>query len=191
MRPRLLLFTVFAAAIGMIGLATPSSAGLRVGNTERPRMLGDIVLPPEWAGVWTYLDSTYDCTGALLSVDSGLDTLCTGTVISFDSGPFVVVCTGSSTATTIDQTCTFTGEVVTDCNVTFTIEMHGTRTASSSVITNTVTTDYSGIAPECAFLPDSCRRTVTRANRIASEPVAYCSTPVDPTTWGRVKSRYR
>ncbi len=190
MRPRFLLFTVFAALIGTIGLAAPSQAGLRVGNTELPRMLGDIVIPPEWAGIWTYLDSTYECTGALLSVDSGLDTLCTGTVISFDSGPFAVVCTGSSTATTVDQICTFTGPILT-CTVNFTIEMHGTRTADSYVITNTVTTDYSGIAPECAFLLDTCRRTVTRGTRTAGEPVAYCSTPVDPTTWGRVKSRYR
>jgi len=191
MRSRVLLFTVFVAAIAMIGLAAPSSAGLRVGKTELPRMLGDIVIPPEWAGVWTYLDSTYDCNGSLLGVDPGLGRWATGRVSPCDSGPLAVQCTGSSTSTTVDQTCTYTGEVVTDCNVTFTIEMHGTRNADSYVITNTVTTDYAGTAPECSFLPDSCRRTVSRGNRIAAEPVAYCSTPVDPTTWGRVKSRYR
>jgi len=192
MRSRLLLFAACSAAVIAICFAAPADAGLRAGGAVLPRTQGDIVIPPEWAGIWSSIDTTYSCAGVRQSVDASLDTLCAGTVVLTNEGsPFTFVCTGTSTATTVDMTCIYSGEIVTDCNMTITIVMQGTRTAESYVINNTVTTVYSGVAPECSFFPDDCTRTVTRGTRIEPEPAAYCALPVDATTWGRVKSRYR
>ena len=193
MRPRALLFTAFAALSVSLLFHAPADAGIHPRGSGGSLFAGQgsIVIPAEWAGIWTYVDSTYDCSGPFQSRDTGSDTLCAGKVIDFNEGsPFTVDCTGTTTATTVDVTCTYSGEVFTDCNVSFTIVTQGTRTVDSYVITSTITTVYSGTGAGCDFFPDSCTRTVTRATRTAPEPAEYCATPTLPSTWGRVKSRY-
>ena len=89
------------------------------------------------------------------------------------------------------MTCTYSESVDKDCILSFTIVLQGTMSASSYVITNTTTLETTGTGKICEFFPGECSRTVSRGTRLAPEPVLYCSTPVDETTWGRVKSRYR
>ena len=192
MRPRLLLFAIGSALLVATCVVAPADAGLIRGGAGLPRLQGNFVIPPEWAGIWTSVDSTYDCTGVLQGVDAGLDTLCAGKAILTDgASPYALQCSGTADATTVDMRCLYSEEVVTDCNLTFTIVMQGTRTGESYVFTSTVSTIYAGTAKVCDFFPDLCQRTVSRGTRIAGEPTAYCATPADETTWGRVKSRYR
>ena len=194
MRTRAFLFTILTASI--VALVCAGSADARLRPVARGAGLlhgqGEIVVPAAWSGVWSYVDSTWDCAGELLGVDSGLDTLCTGQSADPGEGePFPIECTGTVDDDSIDMTCVYVDEVIPDCTLTFTIELLGTMSANSYVLQNTYTMEYEGTGKGCDFFPDQCQRTVTRATRIAPEPTKYCATPVDVTTWGRVKSQYR
>ncbi len=195
MSPRVLLFTGVAAILAIASGASDSSARSRVPGVfgGAPNAIhGNIVVPPEWAGVWSYTDTTYSCAGDVLDIDGGLDTLCAGTVI--DPAPeegIEVDCTGGTTPTTINMTCTYNAEIFPDCNIALTVTIVGTRTGETFHSQNTVVQDYSGTGKGCDFFPDDCRRTSTRATRVGPAPEAYCATPVEATTWGQVKSRYR
>lgn len=194
MKTRALVLVVSFSLVIPFVLASPADAGLRASSlgAAPARTQAGIVIPAEWAGIWTSVDSTYDCQGVLQSTGVSTDTLCAGKELALDdAGSFTMDCTGSTTATTVDMTCVHTEEIVTDCNLTLTITLQGTRTGDSYVVTNTVLFDYAGTAPECGFIPDDCTRYVIHATRIAPEPAAYCASPVAPTTWGRMKSQYR
>lgn len=149
-------------------------------------------IPPEWDGIWTSTDSTYDCPGVLQQVSSSTDTLCSGAVF-FDpnliSGD--VECTGAFTATTVNITCTGVDTIITDCVATFTYNIRGTRTGDNAFLVTTITTSFDGAAPECGFIPDDCSQTNVHAQRTGPAPAAYCATPARPSTWGEVKIRYR
>jgi hypothetical protein len=149
-------------------------------------------IPPEWDGIWTSTDSTYDCTGVLQQVGSSEDTLCNGAVF-FDPSTITgdVECTGSFTATTLDITCTGVDTIITDCVATFTYHIRGTRTGDDAFLVTTITTNFDGTAPECAFIPDDCSQLNTHAQRTGPAPTDYCATPARPATWGEVKVRYR
>jgi len=192
MKVRALCFAILISLAIPFAIAAPADAGPRAPGL-RGALNTDIVVPAEWSGVWSYVDSTYDCLGVPQGVDSGLDTLCTGQGTSQpDGSTFQLVCTGSITATTFDTHCTGSGPIEgTECTLSLTLDSNGTRTSDSYVITSTIASEVTGIAPECSFFPGSCMRIVSRATRIAAEPTAYCATPVAPTTWGRVKSQYR
>ena len=192
MKTRALILAIVISLAPPFILAAPADAGIRALGSGSARMQAGIVIPPEWAGIWTSVDSTYDCQGVLQSTGVSTDTLCAGKELALDdAGSFTMDCTGSTTATTVDMTCVHTEEIVTDCNLTLTITLQGTRSGDSYVVTNTVLFDYAGTAPECGFIPDDCTRYVIHATRIEPEPAAYCATPVAPTTWGRMKSQYR
>lgn len=192
MKPRALLLAMLSAFLFVSFLAAPAGAGIRLSARGPGGVLAGDTIPPEWAGIWTFTDSTYDCGGELLSTDSGTDTLCSGKpVLVDDASPYQLSCTGSTTATTADVTCTYTGEIFPDCTVTLSVEFHAVRTSNSYVATGTTSQQYAGTGKGCDFLTDSCTRTVTYGTRIAGEPTAYCATPVLPATWGSVKSRYR
>ncbi|MFN8178870.1 MAG: hypothetical protein U0167_13150, partial [bacterium] len=72
--------------------------------------------------------------------------------------------------------------------VTFNYTLAATRTGETLHATLTQSQVYS--QPGCGPIPDSCTKTVTTATRIGAEP-ANCAAPVEPDTWGQVKSRYR
>ena len=195
MRPRVLLFTILSAFLFVSAFVAPADARLRAGSLPGipSRTLGeDVVIPAAWAGIWTFVDSTYDCQGSLIGTDSGVDTLCTGQ--SGDPGegePFPVECSGTITDNSIDYTCSYSEVIDKECTLSFTVVLQGTMSTNSYVLTNTVTLSAVGTSKACLFFPGSCTRTVSRGTRTAPEPVAYCATPVDETTWGRMKSRYR
>ncbi len=189
MRPHAFLFTILFAALLDPLFGTSADAGPRpTSHGGSPsRLLGGNVVPAAWAGIWSTVDSTYDCQDILQSTDSSLDTLCTGQA----SDPGTGECIGTITDNSIDITCNYSELIDTDCTLTISIEVHGTRTSNSYLLTITSMSSTAGTSKGCDLFPSSCSRTVSRGTRIASEPLAYCSTPVDPTTWGRVKSRYR
>lgn len=149
-------------------------------------------VPPEWDGIWTSTDSTYDCGGLLQQVEVNEDTLCSGAVF-FDPNAITgdVQCTGSFTATTINLTCTGVDTIVTDCVATFTYNIHGTRSGDNAFLVATITTTFEGTAIECGFFPDDCTQINSHAVRTGPAPPAYCATPTLPSTWGGVKIRYR
>src|SRR5690348_17878618 len=92
-------------------VAGPSSA--RVASRRGPVFNGSVTVPPEWAGVWQYTDTTYDCNGAFKSTDSGFDTLCAGA--TFDTSS-TISCTGSATSTTYSLHCIADGAVDDSCS---------------------------------------------------------------------------
>lgn len=152
-----------------------------------------ITVPPEWDGVWSYEDSTYSCAGDVLGVETGLDTLCAGQTFTEDPGgsPVVITCTGTATPTIVDVTCSGSSEVVPDCTVSMVIEIDATLTGDSYLATTVSSMTYSGTAEGCDLIPGQCTRTVSRATRLGPAPADYCITPARPSTWGRLKLRYR
>ncbi len=150
-------------------------------------------LPPEWAGIWSVSDTTYDCLGVPTGTSTYTDTLCAGQVfVDPDPNPqFTFDCNGTVTATTVDLTCTGSGEVFTDCMLTVDSRFIVTRTGDSYLAVVVVNSSYSGTGAGCDLFPDNCSQINSRATRIGPAPEAYCATPVEEMTWGRVKSRYR
>ncbi len=152
-----------------------------------------ITVPPEWDGIWATQDSVYDCTTGFQSYGTGLDTLCANQVFNGGTGDsqFTFTCTGTADATTIQTTCTGTGEVFPDCQVTMVVQSDAVRTNDTYRSVTTMNTSYSGTGTGCDMLPSSCTRTVSYGTRTGPAPSDYCSTPAKPTTWGRLKVTYR
>lgn len=151
-----------------------------------------IVIPPEWGGIWTYADTSYDCGGTYMFEDAGEDTLCPGAVV-VDPGIFPVSynCTGSADATTVNLTCSGVAEIITDCTATYTYSLNGTRTGDTYFVVYTMSIEYSGTAVGCDLIPDECLQTNTHGTRTGPVPIEYCQTPVLPGSWGQLKVRYR
>lgn len=175
-----------------------ASSGSAQAAAPRPSVIArvaraQVVVPLDWDGTWTTLDTTYTCAGAFQSTEAGVDTICGGKDYAPDSqGSGVQMnCTGSASATTFDQTCTATFPVFTDCDAHYVIEMHGTRTGDSYVMVTTTNVSYSGTGEGCSLLPPSCTQVNSWGTRTGPAPPLYCSTPARPTTWGRLKTIYR
>jgi hypothetical protein len=155
---------------------------------------GTITVPPEWAGIWAYTDSVFDCSGALQNVDTGqIDTLCAGqsVYVAEEGGPQSFDCTGTADATTVDVTCTGSEPVFEGCDAVYVVELTGTRTADTYTATSTLNLTYSGTGEGCDLIPPFCQRVKTVATRTGPAPEPYCSSPTRETTWGQVKARYR
>jgi len=149
---------------------------------------GGFTVPAEWAGEWSFNDTTYDCPNTFKSTSTGRDTLCVGQVIdAYPNG----TCTGTSDLNTIDETCTASGEVFTDCQYNVTFHIHGTRSGDSFFSIATITTTYTGTGAGCDLLPPSCSQVNSHATRIGPAPASYCASPTAPTTWGKMKATYR
>lgn len=152
----------------------------------------DVVIPQEWGGIWTSVDSTYGCLGDLQFVDGAVDTLCPGAVI-LDPGVFPVTynCTGSADAGTVSVTCSGSAEVFPGCTATYSYSMQGTRTGDSYFIVTNILTTYAGSAEGCNLIPDECIQINSRGTRTGPAPAEYCETPALPASWGQLKVRYR
>jgi hypothetical protein len=179
---------LLVCALILGALAASSASANPLASHNRRAIDGTITIPPEWAGIWQSTDSTYDCTGAFTGTTSSLDTLCAGVVLESDT---TFSCTGGIDANTYFQHCTGSGEIFTDCNYTFDVNSHGTRSGESFFSVSVFTTTYSGTGKGCDFFTDSCDQTNTHSTRIGPAPSAYCATPVVGTSWGKVKSQYR
>ena len=179
---------LLVCAVLLGALAESAADANPFAKSPRSIVQGGITVPPEWAGIWQTTDSTYDCTGALLSSGASFDTLCAG--VTFEQDPDFS-CTGSVDANSYTQHCTGSGEIFPDCNYTFDVQTHGTRTGDTFFSVSVLTTTYSGTGEGCDFLPDMCQQFNSHATRIGPAPTKYCSTPVEGTTWGQIKSQYR
>lgn len=154
-----------------------------------PTLLGgSITVPPEWAGIWSVVDTFYTCIGAFQSTSTTLDTLCAGTKFEQDT---TFTCTGSITADTFQQSCSGSGELFPNCTYTFLLESNGTRSGDTFNSVSTFSTSYSGTGKGCDLFPDNCTQTNSHATRIGPAPTAYCATPAVSTSWGKVKNHYR
>lgn len=180
----------FLATLILVGAAllAARSASAGVPSGRFPIVNGNIIVPAEWAGVWQYTDTTYDCNGAFKSTSSGFDTLCAGA--QFDTSS-TVSCTGSVDGTTYTQHCTATGELFPDCSYNIDIVSHGTRTGDTAFSVSVTQSSTSGSAPGCNLFPPTCDQVNTHSTRIGPAPAEYCATPAAPTTWGKVKAQYR
>ena len=146
-----------------------------------------IPIPPEWEGVWSATDSSYDCSPMTLSgVTAEQDTLCTGQVLTFPEGSgFTIDCSGTANGTTVHYTCTGGGELFPGCTATINVTADVTRTGDSFYSVTTTSITYSGCP-----VPDQCTISHTHGTRI-SNGVAECAVPTKPSTWGGVKAIYR
>ena len=88
--------------------AAPAPPSLR---TILKNAFGTIVVPPEWAGIWSTVDSTSDCAGGPVEVSALEDTICGGEAVTPpEDGPYEITCTGTVDGSTIDVTCTGGGQ---------------------------------------------------------------------------------
>jgi len=184
-RVALLLLLLCATALP-IGVAEAATAPQKIAKQARV----SIVVPPEWDGYWTTVDSIYTCAGVLQFTGPGADTICGGKDYSQKppGSTLEIECTGTATATTIDITCTGSGPIETDCNADYTIVQHGTRSGDSYFTVTTINIVYSGTA--CP-LPPQCIQVNTHGTRTGEAPPDFCATATKKSTWGQIKVLYR
>lgn len=185
--------TMVVTFLLLASVLVASSVGARPAIPGLPgfKVLDGITVPPEWNGIWTVEDSTYnDCNVNSATYSSDEDTLCGGEAYEQENPTCPVTCTGTATATTIDATCT-SSCTVGDCTMDFNIHTVGTMTASSYRIVTTVNLIYSGTSEICSLIPPSCIRIVSYGTRTGPAPPAYCLTSAKPSSWGRLKLLYR
>lgn len=155
------------------------------------RALGDdFSVPAAWTGIWEDSDSTFIGCGieSLIETSTDRDTLCLGETLAPEEPEVTYICTGTVTDTQVDMTCN-ASFVQEGCTISNTFEIHGTRTGNTSVVVVTLQTSFS--PPSACFeQPDQCTRIVTRSTRLGPAPEG-CGTPVENTSWGSIKSRYR
>ncbi|HEV8479652.1 MAG TPA: hypothetical protein VGR66_02565 [Candidatus Eisenbacteria bacterium] len=158
--------------------------------TGNPRPSAGVTVPAEWAGIWTSVDSVYDCaTGSLLKVVELTDTLCAGEDVPDDpNAPSYFVfntCTGSADATHIQEQCTANGGLCGEaCTVADTLDVDATRQSDFafwSWTTRAVSTCHVSIC-------DFCMLTHRRSLRIAPGPCGVVPTQVE--SWGKLKAHY-
>jgi len=189
---RLTQTLVLLASVFLISPAHASSDSPSVDQIMRMART-TVVVPTEWDGIWTTVDSVYTCAGVFQSTSTSEDTICGGKDYSPNTGgsPITFVCTGSATATTFDMTCTGSGDIFTDCTANYTVVTHGTLSGSTNHFVTTVNVTYSGTGTGCSLLPPSCTQIDGWGTRTGPAPSAYCATPTRKSTWGHVKSIYR
>ena len=185
-RLELTLLVLVAASTLVTGLAGAAPNPQTISKVSRTA----VVVPTEWDGYWTTVDSIYTCTGTLQTTGAGADTICGGK--DYGQTPpgstMDLVCTGTVDPTTIDVTCTGSGAIDVDCFADYTIVTHSTRTADTYFSVSTINITYSGAG--CP-LPPQCIQVNTHGTRTGVAPPDFCATAVKKTTWGQIKALYR
>lgn len=149
---------------------------------------GSTTLPPAWAGIYNATNESRDCvTNNLLDSQAEVDTLCAGQEIGNTGGGLIpVTCTGTTSDTSINVSCSGSGKFFPGCTVTFNYSVVASRSGVNITATIIQHTQYTA---GCG-IPDECTKNVITGTRVAAPPTP-CSTPVDPETWGRTKARYK
>lgn len=185
------VFLLLLAAPVPAGAASAEPAAFHFKSALR-LLGGTVTVPPEWDGIWTTQDSTYDCATGPTGTSSSSDTLCTGQVFNQSPpGPVAISCTGTADATTFHTTCDGSTVIFPDCKASYAIQVDGTRTGDSYRSVTVVNVTYSGTAKGCDLVPPSCTRIVSYGTRTGPAPASYCVTPVKASTWGKLKLIYR
>ena len=183
------LVSLFVALSFGSAYARPSTHGF---GAALRAMDGPITVPPEWDGIWTTADSTYDCTAGFTEYSTGKDTICGGRAYSqAPPGPVTFTCNGTSDATSIHVTCSGSSEIFPDCQATYVIQTDVTRTGETYRSVTTIDVTYSGTGEGCSLLPSSCTRDVTYGTRTGPAPLDFCLTSVKRSSWGQLKILYR
>lgn len=184
---RLALTFLLPASMLLIGSAEASSVPETIAKLAK----ASVVAPPEWDGFWATIDSVYTCAGVFQSTSIGADTICGGK--DYSSRPpgtgIELQCTGNADATTIDVTCTGSGPVFADCDADYTVVIHGTRTADTYFIVNTVNITFVGTG--CLGVPPQCIQVNSHGTREGQAPPDFCATPTKKSSWGEIKVLYR
>jgi hypothetical protein len=181
-------------ALVVLALAAPmvshANRSLPLSPHQLTGIADNIPIPPEWAGIWSYTDSLYDCGSSTASyTDTGFDTLCAGaTYDPEDSSDVEITCTGTFTEDSANITCTGSYTVFEGCTAMFTITTSATRSGETFTSTSTFVTTYS--PHKCAYVEDSCMIINEHATRIGPAP-SDCLTATLPATWGAIKALYR
>jgi len=174
----------FLLTLGGLGLAAMTLAGPRLSYAG-----GGAPVPPEWVGIWTSVDSIYDCTtGALAKVVERTDTLCAGQEIGDDPNApphLSTTCSGSADAGHIQVHCGASGLCGEACTFDYTSDLDETRTGDTAFgerTTKSVSSCGSTICEWCLF-------TRTHSTRVGPGPCG--PVPATPATWGKLKAGYR
>lgn len=144
--------------------------------------------PASWAGIWEFTTDEEECnSGPFIGTFVDTDTICAGEGFGVEEG-VPMQCTGTIDDTTIDVSCSGSLEIFTDCTMTISFAIQGTRTGDSIQGTEQFSITYTGSA--CGILEDECTDSTISGVRLGPEP-PECSTPTIPTTWGAIKAIYR
>jgi hypothetical protein len=186
------LTLMVAVSMFLVGSALAGTASQDINDILRSARAA-IVVPPEWDGVWSNLDSSYTCADVFQSTNTVTDTICGGKEYSpsGQSSSLNFSCTGTADATTLDLTCTASQIVFPNCTADYTIVFHGTLTGSTYHIVSTANSSYSGTGTGCGALPPICTQGDSWGTRLSPAPPGYCSTPTRSSTWGELKTRYK
>ena len=147
-------------------------------------------IPPSFQGIWTYTEIYRDCTTQqILDTFTGTDTVCAedNTAPPDTTGLGNFSCSGSSTATTYDVSCTGSQEIVPGCTQNFGITIASSVSGNTVTSITTINVTYAGCGVP---FPPSCTRYEYTGTRIGTA-TEECATPVQPTTWSGIKANYR
>ena len=187
--PRLRVLCVAALTLALLPTGAHAGKLPKPSFTQILQAAGGFTLPPEWAGIWQYEDTTYSVCGVPeFTTESGTDTLCAGLSLDPDDVGIQFDCTGTVTATAIDVVCTGSMELFPGCTLNFTVTTTATRNGDNATYVNQFETTY--VPTGCAFQSDGCEVTRGTLTRTGPEPKS-CATPTREGTWGTLKLRYR
>ena len=185
---RTILLTTLVLLPMPVASAAAHPATLGFENLARAAM-ASVIVPPEWDGVWTVVDSVYHCEGGFITTGAGTDSICEGKDFSLVRGSIALTCAGTADATTLDETCTGSGPDGTDCIVSETVAIHGTHTDDSYFLVFTFNFTWTGTG--CGGAIPQCIQENRYGTRTGGAPADFCATPTKPSSWGRIKARYR
>lgn len=186
---RVILLSVLPVAL-VVGTAAAGPAPHKVHDIIR-MATSFAVVPREWEGVWTVVDSDYSCEGALDRTGTDSPTVCAGTEFTVTSPTATYTCSGTWDATTLDMFCTGTGQPSSTCAATDTIWVKATLTGDTFL---EVVTDHFAISgPECGIPETDCYLIRVHGTRTGPVPAGVCNptTPTKRSTWGEIKVLYR
>jgi hypothetical protein len=184
MKTKLILLVLCAALLSATTAWTQPAPAVE--NIHRGLEL-TVKVPPAWDGIWSYSDSIFTCAMVLQSVTSGVDTLCAGADFLVTQTGYT--CTGTADATTIDLTCTYTYDVLPDCQSNTVTTIRGTLTGDTYSSITTSNTTFTGTG--CGPIPPLCSIVHQHSTRTGPAPAEYCAAATVPVTWGKIKDIYR
>mgnify|MGYP003693750005 CR=1 FL=1 len=100
---RTILLTTLVLLPMPVASAVAHPATLGFESLARAAM-ASVIVPPEWDGVWTVVDSVYHCEGGFITTGAGTDSICEGKDFSLVRGSIALTCAGTADATTLDET---------------------------------------------------------------------------------------
>jgi hypothetical protein len=189
---RLTLMLVLSASLLLVGSA---GAGPVLPSPESLARIAiaNVVVPTEWDGVWTTVDSTYNCELALQSTSTSVDTICGGRDygVPTEGMPFTYTCTGTADANGIHSECTASYNLAADCQADYSVVTDGWLTGNSYRMVTFSRITYTGTGMVCGLLTPSCTQFDSWGTRTGPAPTVYCATGTKVKTWGELKSHYR